>query len=158
MTEKLRTYCETGEYLANGWGRGDAGDWDAQMENSEKTVCLLAAVLKELQHIRTVLLYVKPDDPPSISGRVINGPAHGRFRALQITLGRVRIDELDSTPLDGRVWHVIRRSGLVWLDEITPERLKSVKGCGPKAIATLMAWKSEWLSKKTSETEKQPKT
>lgn len=161
MTGEFHTFSQTGEKISEIWGKDDGGDWVASitaMKKEEMTVCLLAAVLRELQRIRSTLWDVKPDDSPPVSDRLFHGPAHGRFMALQTALGHVRINELDSMRLDFRIRHILRRSGLTWLDEITPERLKSVKGCGSVSIRKLMAWKSEWLSKTISETEKQPKT
>ena len=137
---KLYLHADLGREIATRWGRHIKGTVDVkipQLDEAEVTKSLLCTIAAELITIREELQKPKPE-PQSLGD-----PSDGMLKAFG-KLAQKEPFDIWSTNLSGRARKAFLRAGFSHPSDITPEKLRQVRGCGINTINELIRFKNQY--------------
>ncbi len=128
------TYDWIGRELVSGWGRNveDLSSYIEELRLEDRSMCLLAAILRELIRQREDL----------------HATSEGMITAIRFGAGDTYIPSMSA--LSSRARKVISWSGAQFLSELTAERLEGIRNCGAITLAEILEWKGGLTPSKES--------
>lgn len=140
---KLFLYESLGANIVNSWGvssRVDRVDTIKGLNDKSKTLCVLAAIHRQLQNIHIELW--KQRKPVKTAAAESEHPVADGM--LQWMTGNVDIpiDRMDQSKLGPRARDALRYSGIKFRSQITPDAFTGIPNCGKITINELMKWSS----------------
>lgn len=141
----IHEYSKLGKNMSSSWGfsreNEPVNDVIKSLTESQKLICLMAAVVEEVKSLRSAIRELKP--PKELKD---DSPSSGMLEALRVAMGDVDIRKaMSSEKLSVRARRAIYRLEIKHVSEITRERLAGIRQCGEKTICELLDFRSKFM-------------
>ena len=152
MPEFFHSYRQMGRVFAERYGISVPKTFDETvvgLGHERLVVALLSAIHESLTEIRRGQLSAMPQEPPRMLRP--GDPSDGMLRAIQIGMGKtpLSMDFVREFSLSVRARKVLQRAireeGLQMVEDLTADRLRVIRGCGPTTKKEILEWKEQVL-------------